>query len=203
MKKIIFPPFSICVGGLLTLAIFSLSACDSPSATNSLGSTDRDRNRIASQLTDGEILQVLYVHNNTEIRQAEQIANISDSHELRENAQMVIDDYGSANEQIRVIVDSGIELQPSELSRDMEFQADSNRERLADLRDAEFNCEYLDMQEEQRKLVLDTLQDDLINAQDQRVRQLVSEAAPAMERHIAGANSTRSRVQCGLGLTGR
>ncbi|MEX1032801.1 MAG: DUF4142 domain-containing protein [Cellvibrionaceae bacterium] len=135
--------------------------------------------------SSGEILQVLQTLNEAEIEQARLAEQRSQTEEVREAAELIIDHHTSAVERIDNIArDHGIALEESPLSRGLESQSSEIRQELAALSGSEFDCVYLQKQVEQHRLALDTVHTDLLpDAELRPIRETLGEMAPQLEQH--------------------
>lgn len=176
--------------GLLSLF---LAACSLPNTTATKATA-----KASGSFSDGEILRVLKTLNEAEIAQAELVSQRSNNQQLQDEAERIIEDHKENNERIESLVQSGIELERSPLSRGLRLQTEEITEELAELRGTEFDCTYLEKQIEQHQLALDTVRSELLpDAENSQVRRLLSETAPALQHHLQSAQETRNNLpQC-------
>jgi putative membrane protein len=182
------------LGAAVLGAAFALTACNTPSQT-----VTRAAATVSGNLSDGEILHVLQVVNEAEIRQAELVARNTNSDELRSTAQQIIEDHTRNNDRIRELsAEGGFQLDESPLSRGIAMQASSVHNSLADLRGQDLNCQFLENQVNQHQIVLETVRNDLLpDASDRRIAQLLADAEPSFEHHLHTARETQNELNCG------
>lgn len=163
------------------------TACSLPSET-----TTEAAAAASKPLSDGEILQVLETLNTGEVRQARLAQRNAVRGEVRDAAEMIIEDHSRANQQVQQIAESrDFELEESPLSRGLEAQANEIRDDLAQLSGPEFDCTFLQDQVELHELALDTVNSDLLpEADSSEVREVLNETAPKLEQHSEAARQS-------------
>lgn len=144
----------------------------------------------------GEILQVLHTINDGEIKQAQLALQKSDDPQVQSTARMIIEDHSASNERITALTDTtGANLKPSPLSQGIQKQASKIEDELTGLSGAEFDRTYLQKQVELHEVALDTVRTELLpNARDPRVRRLLSETTPKLERHQQEAEESYASI---------
>lgn len=156
---------------------------------------------IADNLTDGQILQVIRVLSEGEIRQAEMAMDQSGNDEVKNAAQIIINDHTNTSEQIDSLAGSDLPLEDSTLSDGLQSLAEVTMENLASLDGMAFDCQYLREQANQHQLALDTLNSHLLpNAQDRKVKEFLAMTSPSLEHLLHTAREGIENIgQCSQG----
>ena len=162
---------------LIVLLALLLAAC-THSREDSAGA--------AASLSEGEILQVVKTLNDAETAQAGLAVRRASSPEARAIAQRILDDHSASNERLRQFTrDNDLRLQPSELSRSLQKQAEESNRELARLRGAEFDRAYLQRQIQMHEQTIETVRDQLLPASDDpQIRQRLAAYVPRLQRHM-------------------
>lgn len=150
----------------------------------------------SERMDSGEILQVLHTINDGEIKQAQLALQKSDDPQVQATARMIIKDHSISNQRITALTDTtGANLKPSPLNQDIQAQASKIEDELTELSGAEFDRTYLQKQVELHEVALDTVRTELLpSAQDPRVRRLLSETTPKLERHQQEAEESYASI---------
>jgi putative membrane protein len=183
-------------GILLTMALtLGISACTTTDSSASKAAAGASKT-----MSNGEILQVLQTVNSAELKQAELAFQQPTPAEVQKIAQMMIKDHTASNQKIAAMVKAdGIKLEESALSRSLQGQLAQATDRLAKMKDTEFDCSFLKAQVDQHALALDTVRKQLMPAaQSPQVKEFLTSAATSMESHHQAAQKSRaSMTECG------
>lgn len=169
---------------------------DAASETVDISATDAaPEASVVDRMTDGQILQVIRVLSEGEIRQAEMAMDQSGNEDVKMAAQMIISDHTSTNEQIASLADADLELEDSALSDGLKSLTEVTMENLASLEGLAFDCQFLKEQVDQHQLAIDTLSSHLLpNAQDVKVREFLTMTSPSLEHHLNTARQGMENI---------
>src|SRR5690606_6460815 len=124
---------------VLTLAM--VLAAPSAVTAQETGTSAQADTSIADNLTDGQILQVIRVLNEGEIRQAEMAMDQSGNDEVKNTARIIINDHTNTSEQIDSLAAADMPLESSTLSDGLQSLAEVTMENLASLDGVAFDCQ--------------------------------------------------------------
>lgn len=171
-----------------TLSLVGLSllllACAGPSKTATKAAAT-----VSKPITVGETLQIIKTLNDGEIKQAELALERSPNDDVREVAQLILDDHNASNDDIQELAEEhGVALDKSPLSRGLEGQAERIYDDLKSKSGPDFDCLYLARQVELHEIALETVTKHLLpEAELRTTRELLSETAPKLDRHRQAA----------------
>lgn len=182
------------LGEILLLAALGVgvTACNMPNQPMTTAAAEA-----SEPMNSGEILHVLQVINEGEIKQAELAMQKSDDPQVLETAQMIIRDHTASNERIAAIAEAtDTSLEESPLSKGVQVQASKIQGELTDLSGPEFDRTYLQRQVELHEVALETVRSHLLpNAADPQVRQLLTASEPRLEQHRRHAEESYASIQ--------
>lgn len=169
---------------ILLPGVLGVSACSLPSETVTETAAE-----VSQPLTTGEILQELHAINAGEIALAQLALRKSQDPQVQQTAQLIIRDHSALEQRVaRVAAAQGVQLDASLLSQGTSAQVAMIENALAELSGAEFDREYLTRNVELHEIALDTVRSDLLPAaRTPQVRDLLTYAAPQLERHLRQA----------------
>lgn len=183
-------PAILRLGPLLLAIVLLVPACSSPS-----GPATKTAALASGSLSDGEILEVLRTLNNGEIAQAELALMESRNAQVRDTAELILNDHTRVNERIDTIARSDIELDSSFLADGLKRQLEGVRKDLTKFSGTKFDCTYLQKQIAQHELALETVRNELQpDAKADAVKQLLNNAGPGLERHMQSARDARESI---------
>lgn len=172
----------------LSIVILSLglltAGCASPSKTAT------EAVAVASKpISTAETLQIIKTLNDGEIRQAELALERSPTSEVRQVAQLILDDHKASNDKVSEMAEKqGVALDKSPLSRGLEGQADRMYNKLSSKTGPDFDCSYLQDQHKLHAIALETLTDYVVpEAELLETRRLLSETIPTLQKHQEAA----------------
>lgn len=180
---------------LSTIAFISLSvlvtACAGPNKTATEAAAV-----VSKPISTGETLQIIKTLNDGEIKQAELALERSPNEEVREVAQLILDDHEASNDKVEEMADErGVALDKSPLSRGLEGQANRMYDDLKSRSGPEFDCQYLQGQHKLHAIALETLTQHVVpEAELQETRQLLSETAPTLQKHQEAARQSLANL---------
>lgn len=171
-------------------------ACAGPSKTVTEAAAT-----VSKPITVGETLQILKTLNDGEMKQARLALERSPTDEVREVAQLILDDHEDNNEEVMELAEErGVELDKSTLSRGLEGQANRIYDELKGLSGPDFDCVYLERQVELHEIALETVSKHLVQQAELReIRELLSETAPKLDRHREAARQALAGLSCDVG----
>lgn len=185
---------TVWLGGVLLLGALGVgvTACNMPNQPMTTAAAEA-----SEPMSDGEILHVLHVINQGEIKQAGLALEKSDDPQVLETARMIIKDHTASNERIAAVAEAtGTSLEESPLSRGVQAQASKIQDGLADLSGPEFDRAYLQQQVELHEVALETVRSHLLpNATEPQVRQLLTASEPRLEQHRQQAEESYASIE--------
>ena len=170
-----------------------LAACTAPNPSATQRAAE------ASQpIHAGEILTIMHIVNNGEIKQAGQALQRSDDPYVLYLAQLIVQDHMASNQRIAALAQTtGATADSSVLGQTLRTQAIDVMEGAAKLTGKEFDCNFLQKQIEQHATTLKTLHEQLLpSATDPQVKEFLVSSAPRLHHHMKVAQDYQIGLQC-------
>ncbi|HYD33878.1 MAG TPA: DUF4142 domain-containing protein [Methylophilaceae bacterium] len=150
---------------------------------------------IGVTLTDAEIIQVLHVANNAEIKAGQNAKTKAQSAEVKEFANQMITDHTAMDRKVRDL-EKKLNLKPQDsvLSRTLQTKANAAIATLKPLTGEAFDEAYILSQVSMHGDVIEAARDSLMpSAQNAELKALLQEAAPKVEMHLKHAEQLQQQ----------
>ena len=179
---------------VVSVLALGLSACGTQGTQESKSTAGL----ASGPLLAGEILNIMHTVNNGEIKQAGLALQRSSDPYVLYLAQLLVQDHMAMNQRVAgLAVASGVKMEESVLSRNMQTQIDDVLEGGARLYGKDFDCTFLKKQADQHAMTLKTIHDQLLpSATTAEVKELLTSAAPRLEHHRKQALDYHIGLQC-------
>jgi len=178
----------------LSALALMLAACGTPrpSDTRSMAAIE------TQPLLTGEILNILHVVNNGEIKQAGLALQRSSNPYVLYMARLLVQDHMALNQRVAALASaSGAQMEESVLSRTIHTQTNDILEDDAKLSGKEFDCTFLKNQAEQHAMVGQLIREQLLpSATTPEVKEFLASSAPRLEYHRKQALDYYTGLQC-------
>ena len=174
------------------LVMFAGFACATPS-----GPATEAAAEMSEPVTTGEILKAVNAINVGEIEHARLALDRSDDPEVREAAQLILQDHEALKQRVLNLAQTmNVSLEESPLSRGITLQARQIKDELDELHGDAFDSAFLERQVELHEISLELVRDDLMeNARSAQIKSFLTETAAQLEQHLeAGRQRLSNRA---------
>ncbi len=148
-------------------------------------------------LTDGGIAAILSAADQAEIQPSQLAQQRAQNAQVREFAQRMVTDHTALSDSLRALTQrQNITPQENALSRQLQAQTDSVRQRLQGLSGAEFDREYMQYMVQSHQMTLNTIDQRLLpSAQNPQLRTAIEQQVrPAVANHLRDAQQLQGTV---------
>lgn len=142
-------------------------------------------------MTDEQIVGVLKLANDGEIKAAKNAVKHAQAKEVKQFAKGMIKDHGTANQELKGIKSKDkLKEADSELKRTLQASAKSGEERLKGLKGRDFDRAYMEEQITMHQAVLNAIDSDLLpNANNADLKAHLEKVRPIVAKHLDHAKS--------------
>ena len=143
----------------------------------------------AQKVSDAQIAQIVVTANSIDIGNGKIALQQSKSASVDEFANLMIKDHTAVNNNATALVTKlGVKPEPSDTSKSLQSQSDTEQAKLKGLKGAEFDKAYLENEVAYHKQVLGAITDVLIpNAQNAELKKMLVDVKPAFQAHLEHA----------------
>jgi len=145
---------------------------------------------------DAEISQIVLTANKGEIDASKLAKRKSANAEVKEFADMMIDEHASVTKQTKAL-DSKLKLKPmdSKASQDLAKNSKAAEKKLKSLKGADFDKQYVDQMVSDHQAVLDTIDSTLLpNAKNEELKNLIQTVRPSVAKHLEHAKALQAKL---------
>lgn len=148
------------------------------------------------QLTDAQIVAVAKAANDVDIAGGKLAARKTKNAKVREFANLMVKDHGSANKQALALVKKlGVTPEESDQSRALKQAGAEESAKLKTMSGKDFDTEYVNHEVDYHQQVLKALDDTLIpNAQNEQLKALLTKVRGVVQDHLEHAKSLQSSL---------
>lgn len=177
----VFRNLSMVLIGIFTLGLVGCSTSQEEPRSSAVAVADK----APESMSNGEILYVMQTINMGEIEQAELALQHSQSREVTEVAELMLEEHVASNQMLGELAEmTGANLESSSVSEGVAFQARAFRTDIAGLAGEEFNQAYLQKQIELHGVAKNIVKTQLLpNAKDPQVREYLTQYLERLEMH--------------------
>lgn len=182
---------------VLLAATFVVAACSTHDRSRQ-GSVGTDAAAaVTTAPTDPEIAHILTTVNTSEIESAQLATKQSKNAAVRSFANHMIKEHTAMNKKIAALSPAlGTANEKNAISTSLMGGSAATMSSLKDLKGAEFDRAYMDNQAVIHQQVLETINKELLpNANNAELKALVESARASVEKHLADANSIKSKLK--------
>ena len=167
------------------LALFTLALVLTACSTHKTVESQSAAALPPQTLLTGEILNILHVINNGEIKQGGLALQRSSDPYVLYMAQLLVQDHMALNQRVAALaVANGVKMEESVLSRTLHTQTNDILESEAKLSGKQFDCTFLKDQVDVHAMVGQLIREQLLpSATTPEVKELLIAAAPRFEYH--------------------
>jgi len=146
-------------------------------------------NAFAAAVSDAQIAQIVVTANSIDIGNGKIALQQSKTASVDEFANLMIKDHTAVNNNATALVTKlGVKPEPSDTSKSLQSQSDTEQAKLKGLKGAEFDKAYLENEVAYHKQVLGAITDVLIpNAQNAELKKMLVDVKPAFQAHLEHA----------------
>lgn len=196
MKKMTMKNMIKCaaVSGVLGFAASQTMAMDQQSASESKNQSKAMQNA-HQNLTESQVIKVVSIANNGEIKQARTVLPKLKTEEARKYAQMMINEH-SANEKKGQTLASSLKLTPqvSGISTSLQKDSDNVVRKLSN--SSTPDKEYMSSQVDVHRKVLNTIEKQLIpNAKNAELKNMLTQTRTAVAKHLKMAEDIVAKMK--------
>ena len=151
--------------------------------------------------SDPEIAQIMLSTNKVEIAAGKLAKKKTDNAEVREFAEMMINEHSSVTDQTKELANK-IKLKPknSVASTTLEKDATRAEKKLKGLKGGAFDTAYVNQMVAGHQAVLDSIDTKLIpNAKNEELKGLLTKVRPAVEMHLQHAKTLQAKLAAANG----
>lgn len=152
--------------------------------------------------TQGQLIHVMQVINESEIAEAELALNHTEHEDVQGYAQQLLNDHESSNRRIEELERSGITLESGELAEQLAMQSSERMQEMSARDDAHLDCVFLSSQVAQHETGIELLSHQLQpGVEDENVQEFLDLSLADFERHLAAAKALLEGSICGDEVT--
>ena len=151
----------------------------------------------ASELTDGQILQIAHTANLAEVEQAKVAQSRTRDPRVKKLAAMMVRDHTAADAKgMAIAKKASWNLAPSSIATSLESDAQSATRTLRSESGGTFDRDYVDTQVKEHRAVLDLIDGKLLpDAKDADVKAFLAEVRPKVAQHLQHAQDLQSAMR--------
>lgn len=194
----------VVTGGLVSLlALGVLSACADNDEADNDDDVVVDSTVVVAPapapgtVTDAQIAKIALGANSADSAAGELAKTRGTDANVKAFAQRMITDHTAANQEATQLATSAnLTPEDSDMSRDMQKDADDNLQKLQGLSGKDFDKAYIDHEVDMHQHVLDDLDKNLIpNAQNAQLKQLLEKIRPTIDSHLQQARQIQEKIK--------
>lgn len=145
---------------------------------------------------DAEISQIVITADKGEIEASKLAKRKSANTEVKEFADMMIDEHASVTKQTKELA-SKLKMKPkdSKASKDLAKSSKDAEKKLKSLKGADFDKQYVDQMVSDHQAVLDTIDSTLLpNAKNEELKNLIQTVRPSVAKHLEHAKALQAKL---------
>lgn len=147
--------------------------------------------------SDAEIAQIVVSANDNEIDAAKLAQSKSKNKDVKSFAQMMEKEHNNLKKSTTDLAKKeGFKTKESDASKNLAQEGKDNTSELKKLKGASFDKAYIDQQVAAHEAVLKDIDNTLLpNAKDEQLKDLLTKARPAVEKHLQHAKELQAKLE--------
>jgi putative membrane protein len=148
------------------------------------------------KLTDPQIADIALTAHKIDIARGKLALSKTKNDEVKQFAEQMVDDHTAGlKEAVALATRLGVKPEANGVSKSLQADAKTTREKLSKLKGAAFDRQYIDAEVKYHEAVIDAVKNTLIpGAQNRNLKQLLTDAVPTLEGHLQHAKNVQSQL---------
>lgn len=150
-----------------------------------------------TKLSDAQIAAIVVAANDIDIENGKLARDQSKNTAVKAFAERMVADHESVNAQTNDLAKKlDVKPEESDMSKGLKKTADQTRDRLEDMKGAQFDSEYIKNEIAFHQQVLDTVDKALLpNAQNAELKALIQQVRPTLQSHLDHAKQVQGQLK--------
>lgn len=150
-----------------------------------------------TKLSDAQIAAVVVAANDIDIEMGKLARDTSKNTAVKAFAERMVADHESVNAQTNDLAEKlDVKPEESDLSKGLEKTAEQTKDRLKDMKGAQFDSEYIKNEIAFHQQVIDTVDKALLpNAQNAELKALIQQVRPTLQSHLDHAKQVQGQLK--------